>query len=146
MKPQCRPPSFKKKTINYLFNPKWEYSNVLFENADYTITEFNQICPMFDGKNSNKKIGSVVINGRLWKPVSERSSPYLFKTTHSYIFNDGIINANYSLNNKSSVFPQNYTLLTKIASGCSGKYALITGSVLLQTDNTNTRVVKFRYV
>jgi hypothetical protein len=44
-------------TINYLFNPEWEYSKVLFENSEYTITEFSQICPMFKCKNSNKKIG-----------------------------------------------------------------------------------------
>jgi len=146
MKPECPPaPSFKKKTINYLFNPEWEYSKVLFENSKYTITEFSQICPMFKGKNNNKKIGSVIINGRLWKPVSEGSDPFLFKTNHSYIFNDGIINVNYSLNNKSSVFPSNNALSTKIASGCSGKYALVRGSVLLQTDNSNTRIVNLKY-
>jgi hypothetical protein len=144
MKPHAAP-SFKIKTINYLFNPKWEHSKVLFENTEYTITEFSQICPMFKCKNSNKKIGSVVINGRLWYPKSEGSSPLLFKTTDSYIFNDGIINVNYSLNNKSSIFPPNNVLSKKIASGCSGKYALIRGSVILKTDNSNTRVVKFKY-
>ena len=146
MKPECPPaPLFKKKTINYLFNPKWEYSNAFFENSEYTITDFSQICPMFKGKNSNKKIGSVVINGRLWKSKIEGRGPFLFKTAHSYIFNNGIINVNYSLNNESSVFPSNNELSTNIASGCSGKYALLRGSVLLQTDNSNTRVVKFKY-
>jgi len=81
----------------------------------------------------------------LWKPTSEGADPFLFKTSHSYIFNDGIINVNYSLNNKSSVFPANNKLLTTIASGCGGKYALLQGSALLKTDDSNTRVVKFKY-
>ena len=145
MKSKSSDCSSNKLTINYLFNPTWDYSNKLFENNKYSITEFSQICPMFKGKTCKKQIGSVIINGRLWKPSVDGTDPFIFKTAHSYIFNDGIINVNYSLNNKSSVFPSNNKLETKIASGGSGKYALLRGSVVLQTDDSNTRIVKFRY-
>ena len=40
---------------------------------------------MFKGKTCKKQIGSVIINGRLWKPSVDGTDPFIFKTVHSYI-------------------------------------------------------------
>lgn len=129
--------------IKFKFNPNWTHSKLIFSCDKYNITEYSQICPIFTS-DENKPIGNVVIDSKLWKSNDSKIA-FLFKTNHTYIMSDNIINVIYSLNINTSIFPVNKTLKTTISSGGSGKYAFSTGKVKLKTDNTNIRTVKFYF-
>jgi hypothetical protein len=134
--------------LKYRFNPKWTYSTTLPRNNNqkYTITEFNQICSLFE-TDETKPIGHLVNSGTLFLSIDKKTN-YLYKTTHEYVLEDGIIVATYEYNSNKpdpSVFPSNTTFKTQFGYGCSGKYAFKTGKAILKTDDTYVRTVNIKF-
>lgn len=134
--------------LKFRFNPNWTYSKTLphNNNQNYIISEFSQICPLFETDETNQ-VGNVVINGTLFESLDKKTN-ILYKTTHDYVLEDGIIVATYEYNlNKTnpSIFPSNKRLKTQFGYGCSGKYAFKTGKVILKTDGTYVRTVNIKF-
>lgn len=134
--------------LKFRFNPKWTYSTTLprNNNQNYTITEFSQICPLFETDETNP-VGNVVINGILFESIDKKTN-YLYKTTHDYVLEDGTIVATYEYNSNKidpSIFPSNIRLKTQFGYGCSGRYAFKTGKIILKTDDTYVRTVNIKF-
>ena len=137
--------------FKFRFNPVWSYSASLprTKDQDYTITEVNQICPLFKN-DENKTIGHVIISGILYESIDKKKN-YLYKSNHTYVLQNGVLNATYNfkkttgINGDNTVFPSNTVFRTPIAPGGSGIYAFSSGKIILRTDTSFVRkvVVKF---
>lgn len=137
--------------FKFRFNPVWSYSETLprTEDQDYTVTNVNQICPLFKN-DENKTIGHVVISGVLYESIDKKIN-YLYSANHTFVLQNGVLTAIYNFNKTTgvdgddTVFPPNTTFRVSIGPGCSGEYAFSSGKVILKTDNSFVRkvVVKF---